>query len=172
MSALHLYSTLAENIALGCENIDHLRMNEIIEKVSLGKWVKTLPDGADTILSEAGCELSGGQKQRVAIVRSLAMEPDVILFDEPTSNLDVTTEKKIIKMIEKHLNNKTYIIVTHRVVKIKESEGNLYFYTKGDANDNVDVGFVHENNIVGVVNFKISYIGYPSLWIRDLFNYS
>ena len=58
--------------------------------------------------------LSGGQQQRVGIARAIAVNPEVILFDEPTSNLDALSEEKITNMIEKYLKDKTYVIVTHR----------------------------------------------------------
>ena len=93
--------TLAENIALGCEQIDRQRMDDIIEKVSLGKWVKTLPNGTDTILSEAGCELSGGQKQRLGIARALYKKASVLMLDEATSALDNETEKEINSTLSK-----------------------------------------------------------------------
>ena len=93
--------TLAENIALGCEQIDRQRMDDIIEKVSLDKWVKTLPNGTDTILSEAGCELSGGQKQRLGIARALYKKASVLMLDEATSALDNETEKEINSTLSK-----------------------------------------------------------------------
>jgi ABC-type multidrug transport system fused ATPase/permease subunit len=87
--------TLAENIALGCKLIDYSLIEEILEKVSLDKWVKSLSNGADTVLSEAGCELSGGQKQRIGIARALYRKASVLLLDEATSSLDNETEKEI-----------------------------------------------------------------------------
>jgi ABC-type multidrug transport system fused ATPase/permease subunit len=109
--------TLAENIALGCDNIDHLRMNEIIEKVSLDQWVKTLPNGADTILSEAGCEMSGGQKQRIGIARALYKKASVLMFDEATSALDNETEKEInatLQQLKENGETLTILSIAHR----------------------------------------------------------
>ena len=63
---------------------------------------------------EKGIKLSAGQKQRLNIIRGILIDADLYFFDEPTSNLDVESEEKIYKMIEKHLKNKSYIIVTHR----------------------------------------------------------
>jgi len=59
--------------------------------------------------------------------------------------------------------------VVHRVVEIERVQGQNRYYTKGDANDSVDVGFVVESEIVGFVNIKLSYVGYPTLWLRNLF---
>ena len=109
--------TLAENIALGCDNIDQLRMNEIIEKVSIDKWVKTLPNGVDTILSEAGCELSGGQKQRIGIARALYKKASVLMFDEATSALDNETEKEInatLQQLKENSETLTILSIAHR----------------------------------------------------------
>ena len=63
--------------------------------------------------------------------------------------------------------NEDLVVATHRVVRI-DSEGRR-FYTKGDANEELDTGFITSGNIVGLVNNKIPYIGYPTLWMRSLF---
>ena len=64
---------------------------------------------------------------------------------------------------------KNDILVVHRVVDIERINDQNRYYTKGDANDAKDDGYITDENIEGIVLFKISYIGYPSLWIRDLF---
>jgi len=87
--------TLAENVALGCEEIDYRRVDEVLEKVSLGRWVNSLPDGVDTVLSEAGGKLSGGERQRVGIARALYRNASVLLLDEATSALDNETEREV-----------------------------------------------------------------------------
>ena len=87
--------TLAENIALGCEQIDYQRIDAILEKLGLSRLVKALPEGVDTVLSEAGSKLSGGEKQRVGIARAVYKNASVLLLDEATSALDNETEKEI-----------------------------------------------------------------------------
>ena len=109
--------TLAENIALGCEQIDTRQIDEILERVSLGKWVKSLPDGVNTRLSEAGGTLSGGQKQRIGIARALYRNVSVLLLDEATSALDNETEKEINKTLQQLKENDhglTILSIAHR----------------------------------------------------------
>jgi signal peptidase len=60
-------------------------------------------------------------------------------------------------------------MVVHRVVDIKKINNQNRYYTKGDANDNLDAGFIIDSDIVGITNIKVSYIGYPTLWIRNIF---
>jgi signal peptidase I len=59
--------------------------------------------------------------------------------------------------------------IIHRVMDIKKINGELRYFTKGDANDGMDSGYITDANIVGVINLKIKYIGYPTIWIRSLF---
>lgn len=87
--------TLAENIALGCKEAERSHILQVLEQVSLSRWLQTLPDGMDTMLTESGGELSGGQKQRIGIARALYKKMDVLLLDEATSALDNQTEKEI-----------------------------------------------------------------------------
>lgn len=109
--------TLAENIALGCERIDYSQIDEILEKVSLDSWVKSLPDGVETRLSEAGGKLSGGQKQRIGIARALYRNVSVLLLDEATSALDNVTEKEINRTLQQLKQNNeglTILSIAHR----------------------------------------------------------
>ena len=62
------------------------------------------------------------------------------------------------------------MVVVHRVVNIKKINNQIRYYTKGDANEDIDSGYILEDQIIGIVNIKISYIGYPTLWLRDLFS--
>ena len=109
--------TLAENIALGCERIDYSQIDEILEKVSLDSWVKSLPDGVETRLSEAGGKLSGGQKQRIGIARALYRNVSVLLLDEATSALDNVTEKEInttLQQLKQNNEGLTILSIAHR----------------------------------------------------------
>ena len=85
--------------------------------MSLSKWVNSLPQGVDTLLSEAGCSLSGGQKQRVGIARALYKNASVLLLDEATSALDNETEKEIngtLKQLRECQEGLTILSIAHR----------------------------------------------------------
>lgn len=87
--------TLAENIALGCREIDRTRVLLVLQQVSLDQWIENLPKGMDTRLGEMGSRLSGGQKQRIGIARALYKHAEILLLDEATSALDNETEREI-----------------------------------------------------------------------------
>lgn len=109
--------TLAENIALGCEKMDIRRINEMLKKVSLDKWVESLPDGINMRLSEAGGKLSGGQKQRIGIARALYKNVSVLLLDEATSALDNVTESEInqtLQQLKESNEGLTILSIAHR----------------------------------------------------------
>lgn len=109
--------TLAENIALGCREIDYGRVKEILELVSLGKWVEGLPDGMHTPLDEAGGRLSGGQRQRIGIARALYKRAEVLLLDEATSALDNVTEKEVnetLRCLKERNQELTILSIAHR----------------------------------------------------------
>ena len=109
--------TVAENIALGCKEIDHPLIEEILKKVSLHEWATSLPKGTATVLSEAGSKLSGGQKQRIGIARALYKKASVLLLDEATSALDNETEKEINRTLQQLKENGeglTILSIAHR----------------------------------------------------------
>jgi ABC-type branched-subunit amino acid transport system ATPase component len=85
----------------------------------LNTFVESLPKKDDTIVGENGINLSGGQKQRVGIARALIANPDLLIFDEPTSNLDKITTSKVIEIIKNLNKKKTVILITHdkKIVK-------------------------------------------------------
>lgn len=109
--------TLAENIALGYKDMDRNRIFHVLEEASLGKWLQTLPEGIDTMLTESGGQLSGGQKQRIGIARALYKDIDVLLLDEATSALDNKTEKEVnetLYKLKQVYNNLTILSIAHR----------------------------------------------------------
>lgn len=109
--------TLAENIALGCKTVDRGRILQVLEQVSLGKWLQTLENGIDTMLGEAGGRLSGGQKQRIGIARAIYKEVDVLLLDEATSALDNKTEKEVnetLHQLKQAYEQLTILSIAHR----------------------------------------------------------
>lgn len=105
--------TVRENLCLGKYISDETLM-EYIEEAGLLEWIDGLEYGLDTVVGERGLRLSVGQKQRLNIVRGILLDKEMYILDEPTSNLDKETEKMIVNLIEKHLSEKTVVIVTHR----------------------------------------------------------
>tara|TARA_B100001063_G_scaffold246808_1_gene287748 strand:- start:3265 stop:4953 length:1689 start_codon:yes stop_codon:yes gene_type:complete len=117
--------TIAANIAFG---VDHEKIDkEMIKKVSkianLHDFVDTeLQEKYETIIGERGVRLSGGQRQRIGIARALYNNPKVIILDEATSALDIKTEKLVMAEINKLCNDKTIIIIAHRIDTIRNCD--------------------------------------------------
>lgn len=91
---------------------------KVLKEAQIYNDIKKFKDGMNTEIGENGVKLSGGQKQRVAIARLLLMNSKVIVFDEATSALDNTSQNKIVEMLEKYKQDKTIIIVAHRLSSI------------------------------------------------------
>ena len=105
--------SIRDNLCLG-KDISDDKIFELLSEAGLMNWYKELPNGLDTMVGERGIKLSTGQKQRLNLIRGILIDKDLYFFDEPTSNLDSLSEEKITNMIEKYLEDKTFIIVTHR----------------------------------------------------------
>ena len=105
--------SIRDNLTLG-KNISDKKILELIEESGMMEWYNNLENGLDEIVGEKGMKLSAGQQQRLNIIRGILMDNELYFLDEPTSNLDIDSETKIIKMIDKYLSDKTYVIVTHR----------------------------------------------------------
>jgi ABC-type multidrug transport system fused ATPase/permease subunit len=106
--------TVAQNIALG-EEVDEKKMVEVLKKANIWDFLKEHHQGLETKVGEGGIKLSGGQKQRIAIARALYSDPEVLVLDEATSALDNETEAKIMDEIYKVSEDKTLIIIAHRL---------------------------------------------------------
>lgn len=95
------------------------------------EFIKDLPDGIDTQIGDNAISLSGGQKQRISIARALIKKPKILILDETTSALDISSESEVIKSFL-NKRNTTTIIVTHRLSSIIDSD-KLYFFHKGSV---------------------------------------
>ena len=110
-------------------------MEEIIDaakKANIHDFIESLPDGYNTFVGERGTRLSGGQKQRIAIVRSLAMNPDIILFDEPTSALDPEMVGEVLSVMKELAEDgMTMVVVTHEMGFAREVANRVMFINDG-----------------------------------------
>ena len=113
--------TLRFNLTLG-KNFSEEEIIDALRKAELLEIIEKLPKKLDTNVGKNGIKLSGGQKQRVAIARALLHKPKVVILDESTSALDIDTEKKVFKNIEKFLKERTSIIIAHRAETIAKAD--------------------------------------------------
>ena len=95
---------------------------EVLKEANLDGFVKSLPNKLDTKVGEGGNLLSGGQKQRLCLARTIIKNPDIYIFDEATSNIDVESEEKIWDSINKLSKEKTVIIISHRLLNVKNAD--------------------------------------------------
>ncbi len=114
--------TIRENITYGLDGVSEEDFLAAIRAAHLSEFIDSLPNGADTLLSEHGSNLSGGQRQRIAIARAIIRKPSVIIFDEATSSLDSVSEREIQHAIDNLSRDHTTFIVAHRLSTVKNAD--------------------------------------------------
>lgn len=114
--------TISNNIKFGKEDAKLEEVVNAAKLASVHKNIKDFTKGYDTILGERGITLSGGQKQRVSIARALIKDPQILLLDDCLSAVDTETEETILQNLYKISQNKTTIIVSHRVSSVKNAD--------------------------------------------------
>ncbi len=110
--------TVLDNIAYSQPGITRERTTELAEQFGLKEIFDTLPEGLDSEVGEGGKNLSEGQKQAVSVLRAMVRDSQVIVMDEPTSQIDVVSEKQIMTALLRFLEGRTLILITHRLSMI------------------------------------------------------
>ena len=123
-------TTIRENIKMGKKDATDEEIYAVLKEANLDSFVKKLPNKLDTKVGEGGNLLSGGQKQRLCLARTIIKNPDIYIFDEATSNIDVESEEKIWESIEKLSKDKTVIIISHRLLNVKNAD-TIYMLENG-----------------------------------------
>ncbi len=114
--------TIRENIAYGKRNASEEEILAAARKAHLEDFVSKLPDGYETQIGERGLKLSGGQKQRLAIARMFLKNPPILILDEATSALDTETERIIQEALAELAENRTTLIIAHRLATIRDAD--------------------------------------------------
>jgi len=111
--------TIANNIAFGLDRPDLEVISKAAQDADVYQNILDFPKGFDTLLGERGITLSGGQKQRVSIARAIAKEPKILILDDCLSAVDTKTENAILNSLQKIMEKRTSIIISHRVSSAK-----------------------------------------------------
>ncbi len=113
---------IRDNIRLNDESISQQKVEEVSKYVNAHKFIKKLPNQYDEPVMERGATLSAGEKQLLAFARALAFDPDILVLDEATSNIDTETEVLIQDALLKLIKNRTSIAIAHRLSTIQHSD--------------------------------------------------
>jgi len=114
--------TVADNIRYGKPGATQAEIIEAAKKANAHDFIMRLPAGYDTDIGQRGVKLSGGQKQRLSIARVFLKDPAVIIFDEATSALDNESEKAVQESLEKLTNNRTTLVIAHRLSTVRNAQ--------------------------------------------------
>ncbi len=110
--------TIENNIAFGTTGATKSNVKRAAEQAHIAKEIEQFPLGYQTMIGERGVTLSGGQKQRISIARALIKNPAIVIFDDCLSAVDAKTEKAVLHNLQVYLQNKTAIIITHRIFSL------------------------------------------------------
>ncbi|HZH62878.1 MAG TPA: ABC transporter ATP-binding protein [Metabacillus sp.] len=115
-------STIKANISYGRPDASMDTIIDAAKRAQAHDFIMELPDGYDTMLGERGLGLSGGQKQRISIARAICMNPSILILDDSTSAVDMTTEFNIQKALKEVMKGRTTFIIAHRISSLKHAD--------------------------------------------------
>ena len=114
--------TIADNIGYGKPNASREEIEYVAKLAMADHFIRTLPDGYDTVLKRGGDDLSQGQRQLITIARAFLADPTILILDEATANVDTRTEVEVQKAMNTLLKGRTSIVIAHRLSTIKNAD--------------------------------------------------
>jgi subfamily B ATP-binding cassette protein MsbA len=117
---LLFYGSIAENIAYGKPEATHEDIINAARLANAEEFILKMPHGYDTLVGERGVTLSGGQRQRIGIARAVIRDSPILILDEPTAALDTESERLVMDALEKLMQGRTVITITHRLSTISD----------------------------------------------------
>jgi ATP-binding cassette subfamily C protein CydC len=112
-------TSIRENLRMARRGMSPEHIENAARAAHIHEFVMNLPQGYDTLIGEQGLRLSGGERQRLAIARALLKDAPILLFDEPTANLDPITEKQVLDTLFETMKRKTCLLITHRLIGLE-----------------------------------------------------
>ncbi len=123
MQKSELFSgTVADNIRMGKEDASGEEIRAAAQSAQAAEFIDSLPDGYDSRIAEKGASLSGGQKQRISIARGLVRRPEILIFDDATSALDLATEARVRAALRNDLKDTTVIMIAQRIASVRDAD--------------------------------------------------
>ena len=123
MQKSELFSgTVADNIRMGKEDASGEEIRAAAQSAQAAEFIDSLPDGYDSRIAEKGASLSGGQKQRISIARGLVRRPEILIFDDATSALDLATEARVRTALRNDLKDTTVIMIAQRIASVRDAD--------------------------------------------------
>ena len=113
--------TLRDNLAIAREDATDAQMLDALRAARLADLLERLPEGLDTQVGERGLALSGGEVQRIAIARALLKDAPILLLDEPTAHVDLTSEQDILRALDHAARGRTTLTISHRAATIADA---------------------------------------------------
>ena len=118
-------ATIKENVSM-FEAVEDEKVIEVLAAVGLMEKINQLPQGIETYIGEGGEMLSGGQMRRIELSRVLFAQPELVVFDEPATGLDVWTERTIQEALNTYFKESTVIMIAHRESTIRMAQRRIY----------------------------------------------
>ncbi|CZT55019.1 Lipid A export ATP-binding/permease protein MsbA [Eubacteriaceae bacterium CHKCI005] len=114
--------TIENNIKFGRPEATHEEVVAAAKQACCDEFIRSLPDGYNTVIGEGGATLSGGEKQRISIARAILKDAPIIIFDEATANVDPENEDKLQRAMEALMQDKTIIMIAHRLKTVQKAD--------------------------------------------------
>jgi subfamily B ATP-binding cassette protein MsbA len=138
-------ATVADNIRVGRPNASEAELLAAARQANAVEFIQSLPNGFDTVLSERGNSLSGGQRQRIAIARAFLKDAPILVLDEATSALDNQSDRFIQEALTRLAQDRTTLIIAHRLNSLESVERRLYFERGQIAGDGSHQSLLRES---------------------------
>ena len=116
------HATIAENIAYGLRRPREEDVLAAAKQAFVDEFVREFPEGYETMVGEHGATLSGGQKQRIAIARAILRDPEILIFDEATSQIDLDSEQRIHEAMATFVKGRTTLMISHRFATVRQAD--------------------------------------------------